>query len=211
MKVCLEVRVFCLFVERVAGLPTLRGLMRGCVCVYLSAVFQSEFIRLKAYLTMNSLLKSHSSTCSFLELILAQQELYLKVTAEYWMLSRKVGKVRPEAWSLIEGLLKCRGKLWGEGLELTFLSPTPTPRMLRGWEGQAAGDPENYHVQGETLSERLGLSAEVVPVDALLRCCAAAFSSCSLAWWCWKRGHTLFFVFPFLVRRCGAAGGVPEF
>lgn len=32
--------------------------------------------------------------------------------------------------------------------------------MLRGWEGQAAGDPENYHVQGETLSEHLGLSAE---------------------------------------------------
>lgn len=125
MKVCLEVRVFCLFVELVAGLPTLRGLMRGCVCVYLSAVFQSEFIRLKAYLTMNSLLKSHSSTCSFLELILAQQELYLKVTAEYWMLSRKVGKICPEAWSLIEVLLKCHGKLWGEGLELTFLSPPP--------------------------------------------------------------------------------------
>lgn len=98
---------------------------RLCVCVYLSAVFQSEFIRLKAYLTMNSLLKSHSSTCSFLELILAQQELYLKVTAEYWMLSRKVGKIRPEAWSLIEVLLKCHGKLWGEGLELTFLSPPP--------------------------------------------------------------------------------------
>ena len=76
--------------------------MRGCVCVYLSAVLQSELIRLKAYLTMNSLLKSHSSTCSsFLELILAQQELYLKVTAEYWMLSRKVDKIRQEAWSLL--------------------------------------------------------------------------------------------------------------
>ena len=76
---------------------------------------------------MNSLLKSHSSTCSFLELILAQQELYLKVTAEYWMLSRKVDKIRREAWSLIEVLLKCLGKLWG--LEFTFLSP-PNPRML---------------------------------------------------------------------------------
>lgn len=99
--------------------------MRGCVCVYLSAVLQSELIRLKAYLTMNSLLKSHSSTCSsFLELILLQQELYLKVTAEYWMLSRKVDKIREEAWSLLEVLLKCRGKLWGS--EFTFLSP-PTP------------------------------------------------------------------------------------
>ena len=29
--------------------------------------------------------------------------------------------------------------------------------MLRGWEGQAAGDPENYRVQGEPL----GLSVEV--------------------------------------------------
>ena len=73
--------------ERVAGLPTLERAderLCVCVCVYLSAVLQSEFIRLKAYLTMNSLLKSHSSTCSFLELILAQQELYLKVTAEYY-------------------------------------------------------------------------------------------------------------------------------
>ena len=139
--------------------------MRGCVCVYLSAVFQSEFIRLKAYLTMNSLLKSHSSTCSFLELILAQQELYLKVTAEYWMLSRKVGKVRPEAWSLIEGLLKCRGKLWGEGLELTFLSPTPTPRMLKGWEGQAAGDPyaESESKESSARSSVFSLRSQVGP------------------------------------------------
>lgn len=176
--------------------------MRGCVCVcvYLSAVLQSEFIRLKAYLTMNSLLKSHSSTCSFLELILAQQELYLKVTAEYWMLSRKVDKIRREAWSLIEVLLKCHGKLWG--LEFTFLSP-PNPRMLRGWEDQAAGDPENYHCRGRPC-----LSVEVGACG-----CPPAVkegrhggSCCSPAWWCWKCRHTLFFVLPFLVRKWGAAG-----
>lgn len=63
-------------------------------------------------------------------------------------------------------------KAVGRGLGVNFSVP-PTRRMLRGWEGQAAGDPENYHVQGETLSERLCLSAEVTPVDALLRCCAA--------------------------------------
>lgn len=118
--------------------------MRGCVCVSLGSIAVRIDPVLKAYLTMNSLLKSHSSTCSsFLELILAQQELYLKVTAEYWMLSRKVDKIRQEAWSLLEVFLKCRGKLWGS--EFTFC---PNPRMLRGWEGQAAGDPENYRVQG---------------------------------------------------------------
>lgn len=41
-----------MFVELVAGLPTWRELMRGCVqtAVYVcvSAVFQSEFIQLKA-------------------------------------------------------------------------------------------------------------------------------------------------------------------
>lgn len=57
MKVCLEVRVFCLFVERVAGLPTLeRADERLCVCVCVSlgsiavrihpakSLFNNEFI-----------------------------------------------------------------------------------------------------------------------------------------------------------------------
>lgn len=97
------------------------------------------------------------------------------------------------------------------GLGVHFSVP-PNPRMLRGWEGQAAGDPENYRVQGEPL----GLSVEVgacgrPPTVKEGRhgglCCHTAFSSCSPAWWCWKHGHTFFFVLPFLVRRWGAAGG----
>lgn len=55
MKVCLEVRVLCLFVEQVAGLPTLeRADERLCVCVSLGSIavridpakslFNNEFI-----------------------------------------------------------------------------------------------------------------------------------------------------------------------
>lgn len=186
--------------------------MRGCVCVYLSAVLQSELIRLKAYLTMNSLLKSHSSTCSsFLELILAQQELYLKVTAEYWMLSRKVDKIRQEAWSLLEVFLKCRGKLWGS--EFTFCPPQPPDAERLGGPGcrgpgelpRAGGDPgperggrclwTPSHSEGRT-SWRAVLPRRVLVLLS--------------PWWCWKHGHTLFFVLPFLVRRWGAAGGSPN-
>lgn len=56
---------------------------------------------------MNSLLKSHSSTCfSLLELIVLQWELYLKATAVYRMLSEVADKISRDASSLIEILKK---------------------------------------------------------------------------------------------------------
>lgn len=78
-----EVRVLCVFVERVAGLPMLeradeRSCADGCMCVS-SRISVGIHAAESSAFTMNPLLMFRSLTCfSLLELILLQQELYLK-------------------------------------------------------------------------------------------------------------------------------------
>lgn len=82
--------------------PRWRRLMRGRVqtaaCVHLGSISVRIHLAESLAVTVNSLLKSHSSTCfSLLELIVLQWELYLKATAVYRLLSEKADKVCREA------------------------------------------------------------------------------------------------------------------
>lgn len=91
----------------------MRGRVQTAVCVHLGNIGVRIHPDESLAVTMNSLLKSHSSTCfSLLELIVLQWELYLKATAVYRMLSEVADKISRDASSLIEILVMCFDLQW---------------------------------------------------------------------------------------------------
>lgn len=112
----------------------------GCVCVCVGSISVRIHPAESLAFTMNSLLTSHSPTCfSLLGLILLQQELNLKVTAVYWMLSEKADKIGREARRL-SGFIKCStcsGNTWNNRLGVLFCSPS---LFLGVWEDRACRD-----------------------------------------------------------------------